>query len=318
MNRISAFTSLCTLAGLFRQGTDAGGVAPTPIRAGWLNMMQEEIANVVLAYLPELDAEDNTQLLQAIRAAILDFYTKPQIDQFLALLAPLHSAVLTGAPETPTPALGATTKQIVNAEFVQRAIAALVDSSPGALDTLKELALALGNDPNFATTITNLIAGKAAKATTLAGYGITDAYTKAAADALLLAKAAKSTTLAGYGIGDAYTKTAADGLLAAKQDKSTALMQENGYHLCKATGKLQQWGVATVGPDGVSEPINFPTPFAQVYVCFGNKITANSVDGDGNAAGACAISLTQYKVFNDSDKFAATVHWQAIGKAPGY
>ena len=127
MNRISAFTSLCTLAGLFRQGTDAGGVAPTPIRAGWLNMMQEEIANVVLAYLPELDAEDNTQLLQAIRAAILDFYTKPQIDQFLALLAPLHSAVLTGAPETPTPALGATTKQIVNAEFVQRAIAALVD-----------------------------------------------------------------------------------------------------------------------------------------------------------------------------------------------
>ncbi|WP_103894433.1 phage tail protein [Pseudomonas sp. NFACC36] len=65
---------------------------------------------------------------------------------------------------------------------IQTAIAALVDSSPAGLNTLAELALALGNDPNFATTMTNLLAGKAAKSTTLAGYGITDAYTKADQD----------------------------------------------------------------------------------------------------------------------------------------
>ena len=55
---------------------------------------------------------------------------------------------------------------------IQKAVADLVDSSPGALDTLRELATALGDDPNFATTMTNALAGKAAKATSLAGYGI--------------------------------------------------------------------------------------------------------------------------------------------------
>lgn len=58
---------------------------------------------------------------------------------------------------------------------IQQAVSNLVASSPAALDTLKELAVALGNDPNFATTMTNALAGKAGKATTLGGYGITDA-----------------------------------------------------------------------------------------------------------------------------------------------
>ncbi|EJG3773981.1 tail fiber protein, partial [Escherichia coli] len=47
------------------------------------------------------------------------------------------------------------------------AIAALVDSSPDALNTLNELAAALGNDPNFATTMTNALAGKQPKDATL-------------------------------------------------------------------------------------------------------------------------------------------------------
>lgn len=64
------------------------------------------------------------------------------------------------------------------AAAVQQAISNLVASSPAALDTLKELADALGNDPNFATTITNALALKANRATTLDGYGITDGATK--------------------------------------------------------------------------------------------------------------------------------------------
>lgn len=58
--------------------------------------------------------------------------------------------------------------------YVQQAIANLLNGAPGALDTLQELAAALGNDANFAATMTNALAGKAAKATTMAGYGITD------------------------------------------------------------------------------------------------------------------------------------------------
>lgn len=93
----------------------------------------------------------------------------------LAAKAPLASPSFTGTPSVPTAAAGANTTQVANTAFVKAAIAALVGSSPAALDTLNELAAALGNDPNFATTMTNALAGKAAKSTTLAGYGITDA-----------------------------------------------------------------------------------------------------------------------------------------------
>ena len=248
MQRISAWTKLTTALGLFRYGTVTGGVAPTPIKAEWLNMVQEELANFILAYLPELDVQDNTQLLKAIQA------------------------------------------------FGER----------------------------FPM-----------KATTLAGYGITDAYTKAQtysqpeADWLLSKKANNAITLAGYGIGDAYTKLAVEALLAekqalidqlarAKQDKNTALMAATGWHLDSATGFLEQWGSGVCGPDSTTQAINFPRPFAEVYNCFGNKITPNPEDGDGNASGARAISVTQYQLFNDTDKYSATIHWRAIGKAPGF
>jgi hypothetical protein len=80
----------------------------------------------------------------------------------LAPLAPLASPALTGTPSAPTAALGTNTTQIATAAFVQAAIAALVASSPAALDTLNELAAALGNDANFAATMTTALAGKAA------------------------------------------------------------------------------------------------------------------------------------------------------------
>ena len=214
MQRISSWTKLVTALGLFRYGTVTGGVAPTPLKAEWLNMVQEELANFILAYLPALDADDNTQLLKAIQAF-------------------------------------------------------------GAAYPLK--------------------------ATTLAGYGIGDAYTQAAVNALLAAK-----------------QIQIDNLQANKQEKNTALMGANGWRLDKATGLLEQWGNGYCPPDATTAAINFPTPFAEVYNCFGNKVTPNSQDGDGNAAGALAISATQYQLFNDTVAYGATIHWRAIGLAPGY
>lgn len=67
MDRVSAWTKLCTVAGLFRQGTQTGGVPPTPIAAGWLNAVQEEIVSVILAAGIELTADDRSQLLKAIQ-----------------------------------------------------------------------------------------------------------------------------------------------------------------------------------------------------------------------------------------------------------
>ncbi|EJI3810146.1 prophage tail fiber N-terminal domain-containing protein [Salmonella enterica] len=74
--------------------------------------------------------------------------------------APLDSPVFTGTPTTPTPPDDAKGLQTANAEFVRKLIAALVGSVPESLDTLQELADALGNDPNFATTVLNKLAGK--------------------------------------------------------------------------------------------------------------------------------------------------------------
>lgn len=74
--------------------------------------------------------------------------------------APLDSPAFTGTPTTPTPPDDAAGLETANAAFVRKLLAALVDSSPEALDTLNELAAALGNDPEFATTVTNALAGK--------------------------------------------------------------------------------------------------------------------------------------------------------------
>ncbi|HAN3916367.1 TPA: phage tail protein [Escherichia coli] len=81
--------------------------------------------------------------------------------------APLNSPALTGTPTTPTARQGTNNTQIANTAFVMAAIAAIVDSSPDALNTLNELAAALGNDPNFATSMTNALAGKQPKDATL-------------------------------------------------------------------------------------------------------------------------------------------------------
>ncbi len=74
--------------------------------------------------------------------------------------APLDSPAFTGTPTTPTPPGDAKGLQTTNAEFVRKLIAALVGSVLEPLDTLQELADALGNDPNFAITVLNKLAGK--------------------------------------------------------------------------------------------------------------------------------------------------------------
>ncbi|MBT9293295.1 hypothetical protein [Prosthecodimorpha staleyi] len=75
-------------------------------------------------------------------------------------LAPLASPAFSGTPSAPTPAPGTNTTQLATTAFVAAAAAALVASSPATLDTLNELAAALGNDANFATTVTTALGNK--------------------------------------------------------------------------------------------------------------------------------------------------------------
>ena len=81
--------------------------------------------------------------------------------------APLASPALSGTPTAPTATAGTNTTQIATTAFVAAAIGALIDAAPGAMDTLNELAAALGDDPNFATTVTNALASKLSAASNL-------------------------------------------------------------------------------------------------------------------------------------------------------
>ncbi|MEB7337568.1 prophage tail fiber N-terminal domain-containing protein [Escherichia coli] len=96
------------------------------------------------------DSEELAATPKAVKAVMDETKTK----------APLDSPAFTGTPTTPTPPDDAAGLETANAAFVRKLLAALVDSSPEALDTLNELAAALGNDPEFATTIMNALAGK--------------------------------------------------------------------------------------------------------------------------------------------------------------
>ncbi|HEM0053499.1 TPA: prophage tail fiber N-terminal domain-containing protein [Escherichia coli] len=96
------------------------------------------------------DSEEQAATPKAVKAVMDETKTK----------APLDSPAFTGTPTTPTPPDDATGLETANAAFVRRLLASLVGSAPETLDTLNELAKALGDDPNFATTMAEALAGK--------------------------------------------------------------------------------------------------------------------------------------------------------------
>jgi hypothetical protein len=75
--------------------------------------------------------------------------------------APLNSPALTGTPTAPTAALATNTTQVATTAFVRAEVAALVGTAGSTLDTLGEIATALGNDANLSTTLTTSIGLKA-------------------------------------------------------------------------------------------------------------------------------------------------------------
>lgn len=139
------------------------GTPKAPTAAAGNNTTQLATTAFVQAALIDLvnGAPATLDTLKEIAAAINnDPNFSTTINNALALKAPLASPALTGTPTAPTAAQTVNNTQIATTAFVKSALAALVGSSPAALDTLNELAAALGNDPNFATTMTNALAGK--------------------------------------------------------------------------------------------------------------------------------------------------------------
>jgi hypothetical protein len=147
MQKIGDSTNTANAASEYTQGQPGSGVVSTLITPQWLNTIQRELVNVIVGAGITLDPADNSQVLKAIQAI---------------QTAASTWAKLTGKPTTVS-GFGITDAftKTETSTAIQQAITNLVASSPAALDTLNELAAALGNDPNFATTVTNAISAKA-------------------------------------------------------------------------------------------------------------------------------------------------------------
>lgn len=129
------------------------GTLPTEVNPG--SIMYED--GVVYIRIGEPVWVDVSSVGLTDADAIVADVVEAVLDEGSALF---HDTVLTGTPTAPTAVGGTNTTQIATTEFVRSEIDGIVNAAPGALDTLSELATALGNDADFATTMTNALAGK--------------------------------------------------------------------------------------------------------------------------------------------------------------
>lgn len=134
----------------------ANGKAPSVHTHAWNQVAGVPAASLTARGITQLSSATNSvsETLAATPRAV-----KAVMDE-TGRKAPLNSPALTGTPTAPTAEQSVNNTQIATTAFVKAAIAAMVASAPAALDTLNELAAALGNDPKFATTMLNALAGK--------------------------------------------------------------------------------------------------------------------------------------------------------------
>ncbi|WP_240527987.1 gp53-like domain-containing protein [Citrobacter farmeri] len=205
---------------------------------GISNRQGKQLASRTL-YLKQQVEKGGSELAKHIAAA--DPHTQ---------YAPKASPTFTGTPTAPTPANSDNSKKLATTEFVAKALAALAGSAPETLDTLKELADALGNDPNFATTVLNKLAEKLAK----------DQHGADIPDPALFVK-----NLGLAEAGNTSGKLALIGNTKTDNDKCAVIVKTgsnaNGKYRIWSDGSIDMWGngIANVNGDAlVNYPIALP------------------------------------------------------------
>ncbi len=200
----------------------------------------------------------------------------------ISLRATIDSPTFTGIPQAPTAASGTNNTQLSTTAFVHQAIADIIASSPAALDTLNELAAALGNDPNFATTITNALALKAPLASpsltgtpTAPTASVGTNSTQIASTAFVLTMLATLGTAASKNVGAASTDVAAG-------DRGMPTGGTGGQVLSKVDGTNYNvtWTTPSGGGGGLTnwtEALNTSSPNATV-----NVISFSASSGSAN------------------------------------
>ena len=282
------------------------GTPKAPTAAAGNNTTQLATTAFVQAALIALvnGAPATLDTLKEIAAAINnDPNFSTTINNALALKAPLASPALTGTPTAPTAAQTVNNTQIATTAFVKSALAALVGSSPAALDTLNELAAALGNDPNFATTMTNALAGKQpldSTLTTLSGKTADGII-----EYLRLGEAAKR------GVGASSGQLPDMGLFAANFAGGA-----NSYAKFP-NGLIIQTGAITSIPAGTSIEVFYPIAFP-TQMCFVIFTAAGSADSTvpisiGIDAQSVTDSRKSVMARNFSTRSNAGTRFTAIG-----
>ena len=177
----AAANSTTAAAGSAKTSSDQASAAATSAQAA-ANSATAAAGSASTASTKASEASTSANNAAASAKAAADKYTA-LVNNDLPKKANLAGADFTGKVTMPTAPAGTNNTQGATTAFVMAAIASLVNGSPAALDTLQELAKAMGNDPNFATTITNLIgtkldkSGTAVKATAdAAGNNIQTTY----------------------------------------------------------------------------------------------------------------------------------------------
>jgi hypothetical protein len=141
--------------------SSVSGLLPSVSGSGYVNSSFND--NIYIISVTGLQPSGNYSIIGHTHTSsdITDFNSS--VSGLLTPYALLNSPNFSGIPTVPTASSGTNTTQIASTAFVRTEISNLIDSAPITLDTLNELAAALGDDPNFATTVTNLIGGKVSK-----------------------------------------------------------------------------------------------------------------------------------------------------------
>lgn len=280
--------------------------APTP--AAGNNTTQIATTAFVQAALTALinGAPATLDTLKEIAAAINnDPNFSTTINNALAQKAPLSSPALTGTPTAPTAAQSANNTQIATTAFVKSAIAAMVGSAPAALDTLNELAAALGNDPNFSTTVLNALAGKQPLDNTLTNLSGKDV----------------AGLLAYLGLGEAAKRGVGTG---ENQIPDMASFASGDGWMKLPNGKILQYGRGEAMPKLSTQTmrITFPIPFPKKADC---AMLTHSGDGGAPLGAGRGFVMTAegptltgfnsaYRTSSTSDTVSMNYSWWAVGE----
>lgn len=216
-----------------------------------------------------------------------------------------HNPTFTGEPKAPTPAAGNNTTRIATTAFVQAAITALINGAPATLDTLKEIAAAINNDPKFSTTINNALSGKQPLDETLTHLSGKDV----------------AGLLAYLGLGEAAKRNVGTG---ENQIPDMASFASGDGWMKLPNGKILQYGRGAVTPTLSTQTmrITFSIPFPKKADC---AMLTHSGDGGAPLGAGRGFVMTAegptltgfnsaYRTASTSSTVSMNYSWWAVGE----